>query len=60
MTSRENQELLACNLRHGGHAGGQEQIKLSWKFCEFFLFWPPIWPLCHVVASQQYVQGTHV
>ncbi len=30
-----------CNLRHGGHAGGQEQSKLLCKFCEFFYCFDP-------------------
>ena len=56
--------LLACNWRHGSHAGGQQQsVFLRWELNffimqilrkSFLLFWPPTWPPCHVVASDQF------
>ena len=56
--------LLVCKWRHGGHVGGQEQKHFSPLGNElyfdanlaekFLLYWPPIWPPCHVVAKQEY------
>ena len=57
--------MLVCTWRHGGHVGNQEQkhfspLELNAIFMQILqegipLYWPPIWPPCHVVANQEYL-----
>ena len=61
----KNRVLLVCGWRHGGHAGGQEQKRLSPlgtklhfhvnSSRKILLYWSPTWPPRHVVANQEYI-----